>query len=1118
MLFEDLTITQLRRLVALYNLSQKIPQTLKGKRLNKQQLLVEIKKHLFIDDQGLIKYIEKTEDNLQKIYNQRKKEKQEALAKLEASRAKKEKKDEFKQVEQTFKNVQSKTKQERDKKKEEETKKIIREYKQLSRKLDMKKKQLEKKSRGIKIDLSKELKAVEEFDKLNFPEPKKEEDDFDKLNMELQKLVYMSSINEIATALRKYGFKGSIPTNKILINLTIAQNIKTIEGIKKLISLLKKEEPKPEPKTQMQTFTREQFNEMMNPKKKTILDEEKIIQKNTNDKIIQKGDELKKLTIEILKSASGKLRNYKDKYNKTFQDLTDGKFKEFDFVKEIINAQQSLDFYPTPEECLEPFLKSIKLSNVIFEPCAGLGFISNFILKNKNEDAKLILQEFNRDFDKILKYLYDDKQIINLDTPDYLQINNKNLENKMIEKVDNIVINPPYTRGNDKKYYLDFLFHSLYLFTLGSENTEKILNIICPKISTKDNIELIDIILFAGKSKFKQILEKYINFNNKELNDLFKNKHESNLYKKISDFFKIYQIYHFGKCKSFYNTDTEAHLYQFIINYDYYINLQGSGKPYGLHAVIIKKPMILEEAKKIAQDFIKDKKKKYFRETSTSYRFRNIPKQKFISKSYRTKKINKHVSLIYGELKPEHMHLKGSGIFDFFKKGVEKVKDFFSPRLDDYNNTSKKTLNQYGNLPIKSLTIYRTPINNLIDTALNAISFGKFSELKKKYEFDKLFHLALVANVGDKNVIIEKNETINIDTSYKTSSDTQIFNIPLGGRNITINQILETARRKVGDKTFFDYDAFKNNCQFFIRYLLEGQGLYSKQAEAFLFQDVEGIYKGLPSYVSKIAKAITTTGAVISKIRGKGKNKMKQKKYSNLEGEGLFDDIKEGVKKKFDEFKSKKSMFDGFEPLIESLTPVYNEGLQRQPGIRVQNSSRMPPEKVLAEMADKSYKSSGREVDGYELLKQTTTLSFYKKNDTIIIVFRGTDVKDYSDLVADLSIALNNLDKSNRYKTDLEEIKKFQQEYPPSKYYYIGVAHSLGGGLVDEFINNGMLREGLSFNPAVQKKDYEKDNKHRRIYLSNDPLYKIVGSFSKFHEVRKKNLDIGASHSISNFL
>jgi hypothetical protein len=41
----------------------------------------------------------------------------------------------------------------------------------------------------------------------------------------------------------------------------------------------------------------------------------------------------------------------------------------------------------------------------------------------------------------------------------------------------------------------------------------------------------------------------------------------------------------------------------------------------------------------------------FMRETKLSYRFRNIPKTKFDPKSFRTKKINKNISLIYGTLK-----------------------------------------------------------------------------------------------------------------------------------------------------------------------------------------------------------------------------------------------------------------------------------------------------------------------------------------------------------------------------------------------------------------------------------------------------------------------------------
>jgi len=70
-----------------------------------------------------------------------------------------------------------------------------------------------------------------------------------------------------------------------------------------------------------------------------------------------------------------------------------------------------------------------------------------------------------------------------------------------------------------------------------------------------------------------------------------------------------------------------------------------------LHAVIIKKPINLNDAIKISSEIINNKNRNFYRETNSSYRFRNIPKTKFISKSYKTKIINPQISLIFGLLK-----------------------------------------------------------------------------------------------------------------------------------------------------------------------------------------------------------------------------------------------------------------------------------------------------------------------------------------------------------------------------------------------------------------------------------------------------------------------------------
>jgi len=177
-------------------------------------------------------------------------------------------------------------------------------------------------------------------------------------------------------------------------------------------------------------------------------------------------------------------------------------------------------------------------------------------------------------------------------------------------------------------------------------------------------------------------------------------------------------------------------------------------------------------------------------------------------------------------------------------------------------------------MPIKQLFIMRTPIKGILNTIINYISLGKWNELKQKYGFDKLFHLSLVAKLQDgKHIIMEKNEVVNISPEFSFGKDSETFDIPLNNQ-ITISQILETARKDVGDNIFFSYDPFKNNCQYFIKYLLEGQELYNESAKNFLFQDLESVYKELPEYVPKVMNGVTTIGAIANKLLGKGKDKI----------------------------------------------------------------------------------------------------------------------------------------------------------------------------------------------------------------------------------------------------
>ena len=304
-------------------------------------------------------------------------------------------------------------------------------------------------------------------------------------------------------------------------------------------------------------------------------------------------------------------------------------------------------------------------------------------------------------------------------------------------------------------------------------------------------------------------------------------------------------------------------------------------RSWGLHAVIIKKSVPLEDAVAMAKDIIKkpDFKK---RETKASYRFRAIPKTKFNPKMFRSKKINKDITLVFGELKPEYATLSGRGFFDYFKKGyeyvkekvgnvVESAKDFFSPRLDDYNNKTKEMLKQFGGDVITKATIYRKPVDKWIPQVLNAVSLGKWNQAVKKSGYDKFFHLSLIVVCKNEPLNVEKLDVVSIKAKDVPSGDTvETQEVPLGNKSFTLFQMLEKARADVGDKAFFEYNSFENNCQSFVSYLLKGQGLYNEEAKAFVYQPIQQIVDEMPDYVKKFQKGLTDISATFNKISGQG--------------------------------------------------------------------------------------------------------------------------------------------------------------------------------------------------------------------------------------------------------
>lgn len=330
-----------------------------------------------------------------------------------------------------------------------------------------------------------------------------------------------------------------------------------------------------------------------------------------------------------------------------------------------------------------------------------------------------------------------------------------------------------------------------------------------------------------------------------------------------------------------------------------------------LHSVLISKDIPIEEAKETAQKFIKDKSKKFYKVDKNYYVFRNIPKQKF--KNFVSKKINDEITIVLGELlgapktigdsrelnKDDAKY--GAGFMDFLKDPISHIKEAFSGIPTKLNNISTDTMKKYGDQRIASISIVRTPLNKKLEGAINALSMGKFNEAKKQEDIDKLYHLSLlITTVDGVKIVVEKNETVNIEPLESNKSfngNSEFMNIPLN-KELNLKTLIDKTISKIGDSLFYSYDSFTNNCQNFIKYVLESNNLLTDKEDKFIFQDVSKVKEALNPVVPKIMNKVTNFGSFLSRLRGRGKREFGRKFYNYLIENNLDDKDLENVSEK----------------------------------------------------------------------------------------------------------------------------------------------------------------------------------------------------------------------------
>ncbi len=173
--------------------------------------------------------------------------------------------------------------------------------------------------------------------------------------------------------------------------------------------------------------------------------------------------------------------------------------------------------------------------------------------------------------------------------------------------------------------------------------------------------------------------------------------------------------------------------------------------------------------------------------------------------------------------------------------------------IERYSTKVKNIMSQYGNIPIKSGVVTRTPIWGSLKKILYVITAGQSVKAHDEY-----FHLSVILTLEDNNKIsIEKNAVINMDLNNfpEINKDTQYINIP-NIQGHTINNLMENGRKALGNKKWFIYRPFEENCQHFIVWLLKGSNLLTTQLNDFIYQDMKKIIESVPSWVKKISDIV----------------------------------------------------------------------------------------------------------------------------------------------------------------------------------------------------------------------------------------------------------------------
>lgn len=182
----------------------------------------------------------------------------------------------------------------------------------------------------------------------------------------------------------------------------------------------------------------------------------------------------------------------------------------------------------------------------------------------------------------------------------------------------------------------------------------------------------------------------------------------------------------------------------------------------------------------------------------------------------------------------------------------------------------RNVLKQYGTANITGIRIRREPLSGVAEGLLQAITLGKWKEIKGN--IDEFYHLFAILYTDKGQFLLEKNETVILKKgTFPLKKGTQEMAVSMV-QSVPLAEFIDKTVKRMGLTDYTTYEGFSLNCQNFLLNHLQANGLITPQLREFIYQDTKQLIERTPSFSRWLGKAVTD-------LAGKGRELVEEVVY-----------------------------------------------------------------------------------------------------------------------------------------------------------------------------------------------------------------------------------------------